>query len=232
MDVYLIPVGPDRYEPYCEVDDDVAHAAEPAGEKRGWLAGLHDRFRDMVAAAEREHGRHPHGEARGARPTWGGRLRARVMRWVAERIAEQRLLWHLRRQHAVTLVYPSDLDEARAREILVAALQRDGDRHRRWLIVNAGLLVASSVLTLIPGPNIIWWYFAFRVVGHYFSWRGARHGRVAVTWTLRASDALTDLRRVIALGPDERRQHVIDIASRLQLQHLASFFQRMALWSA
>jgi hypothetical protein len=228
MDVYLIPVGPDRYEPYCEVDDEAPHADDPGPGRRGWLASLHVRFREMLAAAEHERVHHPDGHP----PTRSGRLRARIMRWVAERIAEQRLLWHLRRQHAATLLHPSDLDGARAHQILLTALQRDGDRHLRWLIVNAGLLAVSSVLTLIPGPNVIWWYFAFRVVGHYFSWRGARHGALAVSWTLHASEALADLRRAIALDPDERRERVIDIASRLQLQHLASFFQRMALWSA
>ena len=32
----------------------------------------------------------------------------------------------------------------------------------------------SGLLFLVPGPNVIAYYFAFRMVGHYFSLRGAR----------------------------------------------------------
>jgi hypothetical protein len=231
MDVFLIPVGADQYEPYCEVPDDAVAPDAPAAGGRRWSSRLHDAFRDVLAAAEHEHA-HRHDEHDRARHSWWGRLRARVLRWVSERIAEQRLLWHLRRQQQAELVHPADLDGERAFAILLDALRRDGDRHRRWLILNGVLLVVSSVLTIIPGPNVIWWYFAFRVVGHYLSWRGATCGRTAVSWSRRPSDELAELRRVIALDPWEREHHVIRIASRLQLQHLARFFDRMTLRTA
>jgi hypothetical protein len=161
MEVFLVPVAVDRYEPYCEVSDDPPGSAPPREDRPRWYSRLHDAFHDMLAAAERERvSRHEGAEAR--RPTWWGSARARALRWVSERIAEQRLLWHLRRQDRATLVHPSDLDGDRALAILRDALRRDGDRHQRWLIFDGLLLVASSVLTLIPGPNVIWWYFAFR----------------------------------------------------------------------
>ena len=52
-------------------------------------------------------------------------------------------------------------------------LRRDHDRHRIWLVVNTVLLVLSAVLALVPGPNLVAYYFAFRVVGHWLSMRGA-----------------------------------------------------------
>jgi hypothetical protein len=232
MDVFLIPLAVDEYEPYCEVPDEPVDPASPRDEPRRWYSGLHDRFREMLAAAERERaGRHDEAAER-ARSTWWGRLRGRVLRWVSERIAEQRLLWHLRRHESAVLVHPSDLDGDRALTILFDALSRDGDRHRRWLIIDAILLIASSVLTIIPGPNVIWWFFVFRVVGHYLSWRGAGSGRTAVSWSCRSSPELADLRQVIALDPEDRAGHVIEIAARLQLQHLARFFERMTLRTA
>src|SRR5262245_3479797 len=40
--------------------------------------------------------------------TWWARLQEFIMAWVAERIAEQRLLWNLRRESAVVAAYPED----------------------------------------------------------------------------------------------------------------------------
>ena len=95
MDVYLVPVGGERYELYCEVPDE---PEEPAAEPpTGFFRRMKHRFTTMLAEAERErrHG-HPEPEHVGM----ARRVKARSMRWVAESIAEQRLLWHLRRQDA------------------------------------------------------------------------------------------------------------------------------------
>ena len=52
MDVFLVPVGPERYEPYCEVPDEPAGAvAEPAP---GFFRRMVHRFHEMIADAERE----------------------------------------------------------------------------------------------------------------------------------------------------------------------------------
>src|SRR3954462_11259331 len=92
MDVYLVPVGPQRYELYCEIPDEPENAEAEAS--RGFFRRLIDRFREMIAEAERER---RHGAPPGAPRGWPGRVRAKVMRWVAESIAEQKLLWHLRK---------------------------------------------------------------------------------------------------------------------------------------
>jgi hypothetical protein len=52
MDVFLIPVGHDRYELYCETPDEDPSAA--ADHDRGFFRGLIRRFREMLASAERE----------------------------------------------------------------------------------------------------------------------------------------------------------------------------------
>ena len=118
MDVYLVPVGADKHELYCEVPDDEEPTNEASAvgvapdepEHRpnlwrrlvngilGFFRRMRDGFYEMLAEAERERR-----EARTAAPepaTWWERTRRRMMRWVAESIAEQRLLWHLRKQTA------------------------------------------------------------------------------------------------------------------------------------
>jgi hypothetical protein len=227
MDVYLVPVGVDRYELYCEVPDepdgDEAEGNEPP---RGVFRRLRARFSEMLAEAERER--------RQARPAavqggWLSRIKARTMRWVAESIAEQRLLWHLRRQTEACLFYPDDLEESKAITILRSQLGRDFDKHRFWLTIDALGFVASGLLMLVPGPNILAYYFAFRLVGHYLSLRGARQGLSGVQWRAEKSAPLSELRHAIDLEPHVRERHVHDVASRLRLEHLASFFERTAI---
>ena len=94
MDVFLVPVGPERYELYCEVPDEPDDAGR-GGRRRASSAGWCIASSEMIADAERERRQGaPVGVSRG----WLGRIRARTLRWVAEAIAEQKLLWHLRKQ--------------------------------------------------------------------------------------------------------------------------------------
>jgi hypothetical protein len=82
---------------------------------------------------------------------------------------------------------------------------------------------------LVPGPNVLAYYFAFRLVGHYFSLRGARQGLNGVVWTHRPSAPLSELRRTIGMADAERERRVDDIAASLGLEHLSRFFKRTAI---
>ncbi len=225
MQVFLVPVGRDQHVPYCEPADHEAAAPEARG---GLLGRLLERFRHVIRVAEQSRLRTDVPPPSG----WAGRLKARVLRWVADRIAEQRLLWQLRTCHDATLVFPTDIAGDAAMALLRSELRRDADRHLRWLIVNAVLLVVSGVLALVPGPNLVAYYFAFRVVGHFLSLRGARHGLSAVSWKVEPAEALSDLRAALHLEPAVRHVRVRDIAARLDLPHLATFVERVALKGA
>jgi hypothetical protein len=225
MDVYLVPVGPDRYELYCEVPDDADEYGAGADQPTGYWRRLVHRFREMIAEAERErrHGSH-HGASRG----WLARVRARTMRWVAESIAEQRLLWHLRKQDSACVHYPDDIPQEHASRLVRLQLKRDFDKHRFWLAIDSIGFVASGLLMLVPGPNLLAYYFAFRLVGHFLSLRGARQG-LAISWQHQASAPLSELRRVLTLTPDAREPRVHAVAEMLRLEHLVSFFERTAV---
>jgi hypothetical protein len=156
------------------------------------------------------------------------RLRDRTMRWMAERIAEQRLLWHLRGCADARLVHPEDVAAPDAMTALRRQLAVDYERHRRWFVVDLLGFVASGAVMLVPGPNVIAYYFLFRFVGHFLSMRGARQGLRITRWQTQPSAVLSELRRTLSLHPDERVDRLHDIASRLGLPHLASFIQRTA----
>ena len=224
MDVFLVPVATDRYELYCEDHGDQVATADEA--RRGFGRRAAHRFREQIAEAERE-ARRPQ-PAVGQRQSLGARLKARSLRWIAESIAEQRLLWHLRGQTEVRLVHPDDLTDPQARQLLRRTLTRDWERHRFWLVIDGICGAASLLLVLIPGPNVIGYYFLFRIFGHYLSLRGARQGLSTIVWTLEANASLTALRAVVGHAAAARAEVVDQVASRLQLEHLPKFFERCA----
>ena len=230
MDVFVIPIARDRYELYCEtaaaVDDPSDTAAEGAagGRIRRWIATARAQFSIMMAAAE---GRQ-RGEMDEAPRGWSGRLQDRMLAWVAERVAEQRLLWNLRGQTEAVLAHPQDMPFDEVLALVRRTLQHDYERHRRWLVIDTLLLVISGALAIVPGPNILAYYFLFRVVGHWLSMRGARQGLDHVAFTSRPCPPLAELREVVELDPSVREARIHDISVRLRLQHLTTFFERMA----
>jgi len=223
MDVYVIPVGQDRYELYCEPSVDPASPAdgEPAG---GLLGRLRRQFSEMIRAAEDRQR-----DAQPASRSWPARLQERALGWVAQRIAEQRLLWNLRRHTAAAAVHPQDMTFDQVMTLIRRTLRRDYERHRRWLAIDTVGLIASGPVALIPGPNMLAYFFAFRVFGHWLSMRGATQGLRRVVWSGRPCPPLTELRGLASLEPSAREARIRDIADRLRLQHLTTFFARVAV---
>ena len=223
MDVYVIPVGRDRYELYCEPSADTESATDTAVES-GMFGRLWKSFSMMLRAAE-DRQRRPRGahESR----TWMGRLQDHAFGWVAQRIAEQRLLWNLRGQTSGVAAHPQDLTFDQVLTLIRRTLRRDYERHRLWLVIDTLGLIVSVPVTVIPGPNVLGLYFAFRVVGHWLSMRGAAQGLHRVSWSGRPCPPLAELRDVFTLESRARDARVHDIASRLHLQHLTTFFERV-----
>lgn len=225
MDVYLIPTAtPDRYELYYEAADvDRAEGAEGAG----LFHRVRRRFSEMLREAEEwRHRRHEREEPHP--PGLLARMRRRVMGFVVERIAEQRLLWHLRGATRVCAQVPADISEADAHAIIRAILKKDLDHHFRWIWIDLVLLILVSPLVLIPGPNLPGFYFTFQVIGHFLSYRGARRGLSEIQWTIEQNPALTELRALLVASAPHRLRRIHEVAAHLRLQHLARFFEQVA----
>jgi Mitochondrial K+-H+ exchange-related len=218
--IYLVPVGSGRFELYSEqpADADVEPGGEPDGFWRRLAHRLHARWREAVQSARQ---RDPNGGL-------FTRARNAAVCRTAEAIAEQRTLWTLRHGCDAELVHPSDLSAEDATAIRDHMLNRARVHHLRWLVVDAVVLIASGVFMLVPGPNVIAYYFAFRVVGHCFSWRGARQALQATRWRLRSEPALVELGHLAHLPRAARASRVVAIAANLNLPRLAAFFDRTA----
>ena len=175
MDVFLVPIGRDRFEPYYERGGrrgaGRSHAA-PAG----LFARMRARFSQQLARGRTGSGT---SAARAKPETLMARLQRKMMRWIAERVAEQRLLWHLGRAKRRPCTCPTNLDarwppvDAR----FDAARRRSSSAPARWS--NAGAAVSIPVArfpvpmssaTSSPSP---WSGISWR-------WRGARRGLTAV----------------------------------------------------
>jgi hypothetical protein len=224
MDVYLLPVGPDRYELYCDEagdPDDLVGEVPPTGR----FGALYQKFRTALARVEQERLSGEPTPHEGPR-SWTERMKDRSLCWIAEKIAEQRLLWRLRKETELSLHYPDDMTADAATTEARRELRYEADRHLKWIIIDGLIFVISGALAIVPGPNVLAYYFGFRLVGHYLSRRGAVHALTEIIWTECRSPELSRLRRAMALGGVERDDEVELVAARLQLPHLAKFFDR------
>ena len=227
MEVYLVPIGRARYELYSEQADS-GLAGDPDEPQSGLLARARQGFAEMLlAAADRERAKR---EGRWTVPAGRmARFRDWATAWVAEWVAEQQVYWTLRRIHSAVLVHPADMDGESAMTIVRSALTHDRRWHGRWAVAHGILFVAGGLLAVIPGPNLIAYYFAFRMVGHWLSARGAAQGLTRVSWSTRASEPLAELGEALLLAPHERRPRVAGIAAVLGLSELGAFIERITL---
>ena len=221
MNVYFIPLGKTRFEPYYEQEDGPDTADDAAA--RGVFARMSARFSQMVREAEEQR----HERSRAVPETLLGRVQHRVMGFVAERVAEQRLLWRLRSAEAANLYVPDDLDQNDGLRLFRLGLQKDADSHFRRLIVHTLGLLVSIPLVVVPGPNVLGYLFTFTVVGHFLAYRGARRGLQEVRWSVLPSDVLTAIGRAVECPPAERFHLIHEAAERLRLRRLARFVERM-----
>jgi hypothetical protein len=218
---YLVPAGRDRFELYSEAPEEPApEPAEHDGRVRRWMHQASVKWHALVEQSRR-------GGAGGRFARWRDALVCRL----AETIAEQRTLWALRTETQATMRFPSTIAAARARTTLMETLEEARTHHLRWSIVDGLLFVSSVVFFFIPGPNLVAYYFAFRLVGHLQSWRGARQAMEQVRWTFEPDDGLAELCALIDLPREARAPRVAAIAERLNLRRLSAFFDRVAVRS-
>jgi hypothetical protein len=219
LSIYLLPVGAGRFELYSEPPEEGPLAAPREGVLRRFVHRLHERWREAVHTARRS-------DAHVGR---FARWRDRGVCRIAEMIAEQRTLWSLRTEPSAVLVYPSDLSESAAIARRTDMLAHARRHHGLWAIFDGLLFLISGLLALVPGPNVLAYYFGVRLVGHYLSWRGARCGLGAVHWKTSAEPALAELGRLVDLPREARASRVAAIADALHLPRLAAFFDRTAI---
>jgi hypothetical protein len=222
--VYLVPTGGERFELYTEPTDETStsHRPERAGFWHRTIHRLRERWRHAVHTAHSERGvGAPSGQIARARDWVVGRIE--------ESIVEQRTLWSLRGMTSADFFYSDNLTESSAADTRTQLLAHARRRHGWWLLVNLAGVAVTAVLVLLPGPNVIGYYFVFRVIAHYLSWSGARQALVRTTWRGQPEPALTELATLARVPSDARAERVAAIAEGLHLPPLVEYFDRYAV---
>jgi Mitochondrial K+-H+ exchange-related len=223
LTVFLVPAGIDRLELYSEAPDDLEGLEpHPEGFIRRWFHKASVRWRELVDAA-----------CRGGSSGRFARWRDSLVCHLAESIAEQRTLWALRKTEAAVARFPGNLSPEEARKALDRILADARRHHGRWLIIDVILTsITGPLFFFVPGPNVISWYFLFRVIGHYLSWRGARQAMDRIKWKFVPDQSLAELAKRVNIPRAARAPKVAAIAARLNLPRLSAFFDRVAVPSA
>ena len=164
--VYLLRIEGERCLFYSESVEASNAAAGQSEGVRGWIESRYRSLQNALSAAESGIGLH-------MRRAW---------RWLHKRTPlDEALLRSLRAASSIELFYPSITAEETARAQWVDYLARRWRRHVFWFIGNLLIVPATVLLTPVPGPNIIGYWFAYRAICHLLALLGVRHARSAPT---------------------------------------------------
>lgn len=119
------------------------------------------------------------------------------------------------------LIHPASLTGDDAGRIYRDLVADEIERHRRWLWVDGLLVPLSLIFTIIPGPNLLLAYLAWRSLAHYRTKKGGDRALSELQLELVPSEALDRLARITrpALGLG-RRQRIRELGRELGLPRL------------
>jgi Mitochondrial K+-H+ exchange-related len=233
--VFLLPLDGGRRVFYAEGRDaaPAQEAAAPKGGLRGWLERMSHRGGAAGPDAGKGNGDAAVDEALNASwneagpeaPTGGvvGRLR-QAWDWLHRRLApDEAMLKRLGRATRIKLYHPASMDSSEIQRTWREYLARRRRRHWFWLVVTLLVAPLTVVLTVVPGPNVIGYWFVYRAVCHLRVVLGTRRAlgdRVATS--VHPTPALEP-----APGLAEGRW-VARIARRFRLRGLGEFLDRVA----
>jgi hypothetical protein len=206
--VFLLPLDHTESFFYAEHDgDDEATTPSRTG-LRGWFERTTHRLKSSL--------RHPKSRlARKMKQIWEG-LQRRMH-------PDEPLLAALRSAPTIEVAHPDSMTSDEARDLWCTYLRRRFRRHLPWLLFNGLLSPLSLLLTPLPGPNVIGYWFAYRGVRHLLILLGIRRalsGRVE-----------TVFRPVAGLDATEGqadREWLKRTATDYELKGLHDFVERIA----
>ncbi len=216
MRVFFIHVYRRHWEFYPEDEQEEIFedgADEPRGGLVRWLSRSTSRAWRAVHEAE--------AGALGAMRRVLDRLHSRVD-------PTEPMLHRIRRAPALEVLYPSGISPNYARRRLRLLVLHKTAEHRRWIVINSLMIPVTTVMGLLPGPNVFLAWNGYRLFSHIRAWRGGQrilNGQIEVLFT--PSDELDEL-----LAPEERLLKPLDhtsaatIGRRFGLPGLVEYLRR------
>lgn len=133
----------------------------------------------------------------------------------------EKMLKALEKWSRVIVYHDPELSETAARDIYRKLLEEEARKHRRWMIADGMLLPFSAILTLIPGPNLVMAYLAWRTAAHYKAQKRAKKAGQEISVQFRPLAAIGELaalqkRRFVL----RRRQKIREAGEKLGIDRL------------
>ncbi|HYE64353.1 MAG TPA: hypothetical protein VD966_02150 [Pyrinomonadaceae bacterium] len=208
MKVYLLGLDDERCVFYTEGPETVAEFedAAPRSGPRGWVERKYKSLQVILRESESGVGLH-------MRRAW---------EWLQRRASpDEPVLRSLRGAQAIKLYHPLTLTERESLSLWADYLASRRRRHTIGLIVNGLISPLTVLLTPIPGPNVIGYWFVYRLICHLLALLGVRRAgsRRVTTQCL----ALSELDGSFGGADGER---LAGVAARFGLNGLEAFIKR------
>jgi hypothetical protein len=171
--IYLLLISRERFFFYSdesetsqdEADRDIS-SAPPRSGLRGWLHARYTRFQSAWQHADE-------GAMRWMRRAWD---------WLHSFAhPDEAMLARLRWARRIELHHPATTPPYQVRAIWADYLTQQWRRHLIWMSINGVIAPFSVVFAILPGPNLIGYWFAYRAIHHLLVvwgiWR-ARRGTI------------------------------------------------------
>lgn len=197
MKIYLLLIDHSRFFFYSDESgasddrDDSEDSSSPRRSGvRGWLLARYDRFRSAWQHADS-------GALHWMRLSWDW-----LHSWTHPDEAMLARLWSAR---TVDLYHPASRRGDLVLAIWTDYLRKQWWRHLVWLIVNGVIAPISVLFAILPGPNLIGYWFAYRAIHHSLVVWGIRR--------VRRNKIQTELHPILALdlpvemGKDGKHAH-------------------------
>jgi hypothetical protein len=164
----------------------------------------------------------------GAESGMRGWLRSRIESLNRRVDPTEPMLRRMRTAEKIEILYPSNVSPRFVQRRLRLLLIRKTVRHRRLAVINALLIPLTLAAGIIPGPNVFFFWNAYRLLSHIFADRGGRRVLAAeVRMTFTPSAELNEL-----TSPEHKVSAPLDlagashIAERLGLPGLVEYLRR------
>jgi hypothetical protein len=130
-------------------------------------------------------------QSEGAAARWTRRVWDRLHAWCKP---DEPLLTKLATADSIVIRHPASLPEKKVRAVWRRYLAMRAGSHGFWLVVDGALApITGLVLWLLPGPNVIFFWFAYRAFNHYTivqAVRRARRSPPPIAFEFQADEAL------------------------------------------
>lgn len=144
--------------------------------KRNGFMLYSEDFRDEAALPEAETPEES-GTDLAVSPEDGGKVKFRTRLWeglkagyraaTRDRRRAEQMLQDAGELPALRVFFPDHLSPAEAKEIYRQLIETQVRKHKRWMMVDGALLPLGVLFTIVPGPNLLLAYLAWRTLSHY-----------------------------------------------------------------